>query len=125
LYLPASDQIAIIDWANAVWVGTDADVGPPEIDLAVFLTSLFHRRVFSPWPVAHRHEAARHFLARYASASPHGVDLSSLSAVLAATTPRFVRLTRQLRGKLRALGYRHAMIDLAFFLRRLTSSRAE
>jgi len=120
LYLPASDRIAIIDWSNAEWIGVDADLGAPEIDVAVFLTSLFYRRVFGPWPVARRHEVARHFLATYASASPHGLEIGTLRAVVAATTPAVVRLTRRLRGNLRALGYRHAMIDLAFFLWRLS-----
>jgi hypothetical protein len=91
----------------------------------VFLISLFHRRVFASRPVARRNEVTRHFLATYASASPHGLDLGTLRAVVAAATPAFVRLTRRLRGNLRALGYRHAMIDLNFFLRRLAREQGQ
>jgi hypothetical protein len=120
LYLPALDRIAIIDWANAVWIGVDADLGAPEIDIAVFLTSLFHRRLFSPWSIPRRHELARHFLAKYASASPHGLDIGALSAIVATTTPTFIQLTRRLRGSFRAMAYRHAMIDLELFVRRLS-----
>ncbi len=118
-YLPASDRIAIIDWANADWIGLEADCGPPEIDVAVFLVSLFHRRVFGPWPVSRRHEMARHFLATYASASPLGLNLDTLHAVVSAFRPAFTRLVRRRKGCLRALGSRHAMIDLHFFLHRL------
>lgn len=119
-YLPDSDRIAVIDWTNADWIGIDADTGAPEIDVAVFLISLFHRRVFGPWPVSRRHEVARHFLSTYASTSPHGLDPESLRAIVSATTPAFARMVRRRKGGLRALGCRHAMIDLDFFLRRLS-----
>ena len=123
LYLPNSDRIAIIDWANAAWIGIDADLGAPEFDVAVFLMSLFHRRLFGPWPIARRHAVARHFLASYASASRYGLDLDSLTAIVAATTPRFNQQVRRLKGSLRALAYRHNMLDLYFFLRRLSPPR--
>jgi hypothetical protein len=119
LLVPASDRMVVIDWANADWIGIDADLGAPEIDIAVFLISLFHRRAFGPWPVAGRHEVARHFLTAYESASPCGLDLGCLRAIVAAVTPKFIHQTRQSRGKLRALGYRHGMLDLDLFLRRL------
>ncbi len=120
LYLAASDRIAVIDWSNAEWIGVDADLGAPEIDVAVFMISLFHRRPFGPWPVARRHEVARHFLAMYGSASPHGLDIATLRAVVTAITPAFVQMTRRLKGNLRALAFRHGMIDLACFLRGLS-----
>ncbi len=123
-YLPESDGLAIIDWANADWLGVDGDLGAPELDLAVFLMSLFNRRMFGPWPISRRHAVARHFLATYASASPHGLDIDALKAVVAATTPAFARLTRRRKGRLRALACRHAMIDLRFFLRRLAGQRS-
>jgi hypothetical protein len=119
LLLPGSDRMAVIDWANADWIGIDADLGAPEIDLAVFLISLFHRRAFGPWPVARRHEVARHFLTTYELASPYGLDLGCLRTIVAAITPSFVQQTGRARGTLRALGYRHGMVDLALFLRRL------
>lgn len=118
-YLRASDDIAVIDWANAQWTGVNTDLGAPEIDIAVFLMSFFHRRVFGPWPISRRHEAARHFLATYASASPHGLDIPTLRAVVAATARSFNEQTSRRVGGLRALGYRYGMIDLHFFLRRL------
>jgi hypothetical protein len=121
-YLPASDEIAIIDWANAEWTGVDADLGPPEIDVAVFLVSLFHRRPFGPWPISRRHELARHFLDRYTAAGPQGLDVDRLRAIVAAIGPEHARLTRRLKGNLRALGYYHNMIDLYFFLRRLSGN---
>lgn len=119
LYLPAIDQIAVIDWSNAEWTGVDADLGAPEIDVAVFLMSLFHRRLFGQWPVAGRHRVARHFLARYASVGPHGLDSDMLRSFVTEITPAFVRMTRRLKGPLRALAYRHSMVDLAYFLRGL------
>lgn len=119
-HLSASDDIAIIDWANADWIGVDTDRGPPEIDVAVFLVSLFNRRVFGPWPISRRHEVARHFLVTYASASPQGVSIDGLRTIVAAITPGFARLNRRLRGSLRALVYRHSAIDLYLFLRRLS-----
>jgi SAM-dependent methyltransferase len=119
-YVPASDGIAIIDWANAHWIGFDADLGPPEIDVAVFLVSLFHRRILDRWPIRRRHQVARHFLATYSSASPHGLDLESLGRILAASASRFDGLTRRRKGPLRALAYRHATLDLRLFCRRLS-----
>jgi hypothetical protein len=120
LFLPASDRMVVIDWANADWIGVDTDLGAPEIDIAVFLISLFHRRAFGPWPVSRRHEVARHFLTTYESASPYGLDIGCLRAIVAAITPSFIQQTRRARGNLRALGYRHGMVDLDFFLRRLS-----
>jgi hypothetical protein len=120
LFLPASDRMVVIDWANADWIGVDADLGAPEIDIAVFMISLFHRRPFGPWPLSRRHEVARHFLTTYASAAPQGLDIGCLSAIVSAMTPAFARVTRRLKGSLRALGYRHGLIDLSFFLRRLS-----
>jgi hypothetical protein len=117
LYLPESNGIAIIDWSNADWIGFDGDLGAPEIDVGVFIISLFHRRPFGPWPVARRREAARHFLSTYASASPHGLDMQALRSFVSNITPSFVQMTRRMKGNLRALSYRHSMIDLAFFLR--------
>lgn len=117
---PESGRIVVIDWANADWIGIDADRGAPEIDIAVFLISLFHRRVFGPWPLSQRHERARHFLATYASGSPHGLDLDILRTIVAATRPRFNQRNRQRKGRLRALAYHHSMVDLEFFLRRLS-----
>ena len=121
-YLADSDRIAIIDWSNADWIGVQGDVGSPEVDLAVFLMSLFHRRVFGPWPIARRHHVAGHFLATYAAASPHGVDLETLRRLVAARTPYFHRQTQRRKGRLRALGYRHNLYDLRFFLRRLSGT---
>lgn len=123
-YHPPTNGIAIIDWSNADWVGLDADLAAPEIDVAVFLMSFFHRRAFGRWPIARRHEIARHFLATYASESPHGLDLPALIAVVAATTPAFTRLTTLRKGRLGALASRHGLFHLDFFLRRLYSSGA-
>jgi hypothetical protein len=119
-YLGTSDRIAVIDWANAAWSGVDADLGAPEIDLAVFLMSLFHHRAFGPEPISGRYAVARHFLARYASVSPYGLDLASLSGIVAATSPSFNQEVRRLKGPIRALAYRHNMLELSYFLRRLS-----
>jgi hypothetical protein len=119
-YIPGSDGLAIIDWSNAHWMGVDADIAEPEIDVAVFILSLFHRRPFGPWRVAHRHKVARHFLATYAAASPHGLSLTTLRQVVAASIPRFNRQVYRSKGILRALAYRYSMIDLKFFLSRLS-----
>lgn len=119
--LPDSETIAIIDWANADWTGVDADVGLPEIDVAVFLISLFHRRIFGPWPVSGRHQVARRFLAAYTNFAPFGVDVRTLREVVAGMSPAFTRMTRRRKGSLHALGCRHAMIDLQFFLRRYSN----
>jgi tRNA A-37 threonylcarbamoyl transferase component Bud32 len=123
--LPASNQIAIIDWANADWIQIDADRGVPEIDIAVFLVSLFHRRIFGPWPLSHRREMARHFLTTYAAASPFGLDLEILDGIVASFRPAFTRLVQRRKGGLRALGSRHAMMDLDFFLRGLSRERSQ
>jgi hypothetical protein len=119
-YAPQADRIAIIDWTNADWIGVDADLGAPEIDLAVFLVGLFHRRLLGPWPLAHRHELARYFLSTYAAAAPHGVDLDSLHAAVGAFRPAFSRMVRRRKGALHALACSHAMIDLELFVRRLS-----
>ncbi len=124
-YLPATNRIALIDWTNADWIGVDADRGSPEIDVAVFLVSLFHRRVFGPWPVSRRHEMARHFLATYASASPYGLDIQTLNGIVSTFRPAFLQLVRRRKGSLGALGSRHAMIDLDFFLRRLSRDKSQ
>lgn len=121
-YLADSDRLAIIDWMNADWIGFDGDIGAPEIDVAVFLISLFHRRVFGPWPVSRRHEVARHFLSTYTSGSPHGLDPERLKAIIAATVPAFTQMTRRRKGSLHALACRPAMLDLDFFLRRLSTT---
>jgi hypothetical protein len=120
LYLHSSDRLVVIDWSNADWIGIRADLGAPEIDVAIFLRSLFHRSVLDRTPAVHRHNVARHFLATYASVSPHGLDVASLTAFMGATGPAFIQLTRRYKGALRALGYRHAMIDLSLFLRRIS-----
>lgn len=120
-WLPESEDIAIIDWANADWTGLNAELGAPELDLAVFLISLFHRRIFGPFPVAHRHRVARRFLSAYASAAPHGVDVGLLRNIATGMSPAFIRMNRRRKGRLHALGSRHAMIDLQFFLRRLSN----
>jgi hypothetical protein len=119
--LPDSESIAIIDWANADWTGLDADFGLPEVDVGVFLISLFHRRLFGPWPVARRHQIASGFLSAYASAAPHGLDVSTLRELVSGMASAFTRMTRRRKGNLHALGCRHAMIDLQFFLRRLSN----
>lgn len=120
LFVADSDRMVVIDWANADWTGIDADIGAPEIDVAVFLISLFHRRAFGPWPIARRHDLARHFLVTYASAASKGLEVGCLNAIVAVIAPAHDRVTRRLRGNLRALGYRHGMIDLKLFLRRLS-----
>jgi tRNA A-37 threonylcarbamoyl transferase component Bud32 len=114
-----SDRIAVLDWSNASWIGYDADMGSPEIDVSVFLISLFHRRVFGRRPLVGRRDLARHFLTTYESASPHGVDVPTLRRIVASTSPAFIQMTRRLRGSFRAVAYRHSLVDLDFFLRRL------
>ena len=121
-YLTATDGLAIIDWSNADWIGVEGDVGPPEADVAVFLMSLFHRRVFGPWPIARRYDVAQRFLSAYADASPHGLDLEALRRLVVERTPHFHQQTRRRKGRLRALGYRHNLYDLRFFLRRLPAA---
>jgi hypothetical protein len=120
-WLADSQALAIIDWSNADWTGVDADVGVPEIDLAVFLISLFHRRIFGPWPIAQRHQVARRFLSAYSTAAPYGLDVEVLRSVVAGMSPAFIRMNRRRKGSLHALGCRHALIDLKFFLRRLSN----
>jgi tRNA A-37 threonylcarbamoyl transferase component Bud32 len=116
-----SDLPVVIDWANADWIGTDADCGAPEIDIAVFMISLFHRRMFGPLPISRRHEVAHHFLGTYASKSPYGLDLPTLKTIVANTKPGFNQRHRRHKGLLRALAYRHSMIDLTLFLGRLSA----
>ena len=118
--LAGSNEVAIIDWANADWIGTDADIGPPEIDVTVFLVSFFHRRIFGAWPFSQRRTLARHFLTTYAAASPLGLHIDGLRCTVASLTPAFTRMLRQRKGSLHALGSRHAMIDLDLFLRRIS-----
>ena len=117
LFQSGTARIAVIDWSNADWTGVDADVAPPEVELAVFLTSLFHRRLFDPIPPSRREEVARHFLATYAAAGPHGVDVGFLKRTVAATAPAFKRLTRRLKGPVRSLAYRRGSSDLSRFLK--------
>ena len=118
-YFPDADCLALIDWSDADWIGLDSDLGAPEVDLGVFLVSLFHRRLFGPWPVSHRHQLARAFLASYAAAAPHGIDLESLRAVAGTLRPAFTRMVRRRKGALHALACRHAMVDFELFVRRL------
>jgi hypothetical protein len=120
--LAGSNEIAIIDWAHADWTGIDADIGPPEIDLTVFLLSFFHRRIFGAWPFSNRRTLARHFLNTYAAASPFGVNINGVRSTVASMMPAFARMIRERKGSLHALGSRHAMIDLDFFLRSLSRS---
>lgn len=119
-HIPSTDGLVLIDWTNADWTGIDADLGPPEIDIAVFLVSLFHRRVFGPLPISRRHDMACRFLETYAAASAAGLDLRTLHAMVARISPAFTQLIRRRKGHLQALAYRHAMVDLDFFLRRLS-----
>jgi hypothetical protein len=121
-HLHESDRIVVIDWANTDWLGIDADFGAPEIDIAAFLVSLFTRRVWGPELISRRHEVARHFLLTYASASPHGLDVDALRTVATATIPGLNRQLRRRKGTLRALGYLHGILELQFFLRRLSRS---
>lgn len=120
LYHSPSNGIVIIDWCNADWIGISADLGAPEIDVGFFVRSLFHRSPLDRTPVSHRYRVARHFLATYALASPYGLDLSCLAAFVAGSGPAFMQLTRRRKGTLRALAYLPAMVDLSFFLRRLS-----
>jgi Phosphotransferase enzyme family len=120
-WLPESGSLAIIDWSNADWTGFTGDLGPPEIDLAVFLISLFHRRIFGPWPLRQRHLLAGRFLAAYSESAPHGFDPATLRRVVTGMTPAFNRLTRERKGRLHALGSRHALVDLHWFLGRLSN----
>jgi hypothetical protein len=122
-HLTDSDRIAIIDWSNSDWMGIDADLGAPEIDVAVFLMSLFRRRPFGRWPISRLHDVARHFLTTYSSASPHGLDIETLRRIVRANTTAFNQENRRRKGWFRALGYSHNMPDLAFFLRRFSGSR--
>ena len=121
-YLADRDRLAIIDWSNADWIGVDGDIGPPEVDVAVLLMSLFYHRLGGPWPIARRHDVALHFLRTYAEAAPHGLDLEGLRRLVIARTPDFQAQTRQRKGFLRALGYQHNLYDLRFFLRRLSDA---
>jgi hypothetical protein len=118
--ISATDDLAIIDWANADWMGFEADLGPAEVDVAVFLMSLFHQRLFGPWPIPRRREVARQFLSIYSSVSAHPLNVGTVGAIVAASTPSFHQQTRQYKGRFRALAYRHNLVDLYFFLRRLS-----
>jgi hypothetical protein len=125
-HLAASDAVAVIDWSNADWIGVDADLGAPEIDVGVFMRSLFHRSVLDRTPRDHRHRVARRFLTTYAATGPHGLDLKSLRAFSAATDRGFRRLSNRVHGRLRArLGYSHGRLDLHLFLRRLARQGLE
>jgi len=119
VFIQSAGPLAVIDWSNADWIAVDADLAPPEVDLAVFLISLFHRRLLARWPPEGRRDLTRRFLATYAAAAPHGVDLASLAAAVRATAPGFARLTRRRIGLVPALACRHALIDLKLFLSRL------
>jgi hypothetical protein len=120
-YISATDDLAIIDWANADWMGFEADLGPAEVDVAVFLMSLFHQRLFGPWPIPRRREVARQFLSTYSAVSAYPLNIGILGEIIAASTPRFHQQTRQYKGRFRALAYRHNLLDLYFFLRRLSA----
>jgi hypothetical protein len=119
-HLHESDGIVVIDWANTDWLGLDADFGAPEIDVATFLVSLFARRLWGPSLISRRHEVARHFLSTYAGAAPHGLDVDALRTIATASIPGLNRQLRHRKGSLRALGYRHGILELQFFLRRLS-----
>ena len=120
LYHAPDARLAIIDWSNAEWTGVKGDLAPPETDVAVFLSSLFHRRAFDGTRVSGRHQVARHFLAAYAESGPYGLDLDSLCRTVMATGPAFAALTRRLKGPIRSLVYQYGAVDLRRFLRGLS-----
>jgi len=109
--------LAIIDWSNADWTGVVETAGLPEVDVAVFLMSLFHRRAFGPHPLPQRREVARRFLTAYAAEAPRSLDLDRLVSVVGATTPGFQLKIRRRLGAVRALSYWHNLVDLRLFLR--------
>jgi len=120
LFQSGTERIAVIDWSNADWTGVDGDLAPPETDIAVFLTSLFHRRLFDGVPRSRREGIARHFLETYAAAGPHGVDVGCLKRTIAAAAPAFKRLTRRLKGPFKSLAYRGGPTELSHFLERIS-----
>ena len=47
-YRALTDELVILDWSAADWLGLKGDVGPAAIDVAIFLQSTLYRRPFEP-----------------------------------------------------------------------------
>lgn len=118
LYSKRSDELAIIDWSNAVWTGEPAARvrGPAALDLGIALLSLFHGRPGAHRRIANPRELGAIFLQSYAQGQPD-FDRESLRDFMPDLLRRWRRFWLTRRGMLSTLAHAPAAVRLSSFVR--------
>lgn len=64
-YQTTTNEIVILDWATAAWLGPSVAYAHPHLDVAVFLNDLYYQRPLDPRGVQQVSEIANAFLSGY------------------------------------------------------------
>lgn len=119
LLVPARDELAIVDWCAAAWLGGRGTYGPRYVDLCTLVFSMAHRRWLGPRAIPHVDELVPFFAKRYleaAGAAASAGELERYSRALLRVYAAFQRRRlgwrslfyhpslRRLEGALRGLG---------------------
>jgi tRNA A-37 threonylcarbamoyl transferase component Bud32 len=123
LYHRESDELWVVDWCTALWLGEESTLGPCYLDLGVMISSLFQRRVFYGGHRGPTEQLARRFLSGYEEKARIVLDLPEFSRYYDALMRRFRSQRRPHQGWLRSLAYLPSIRMGEQFLRRLSREK--
>lgn len=100
LYETAADELYVIDWSPPPWLEGPLVNGARELDLGVFLLSMFLRRPFEPDRIPNPRRLMKAFVEAYCQTAAYSLDLDGFQTYFTRLSSRFVRASRDLRGTL-------------------------
>ena len=109
LFSSQHQQLFVVDWSEARWLGDLAERNTPDPDLGIFLLSLFYCRPFATSAIRDPERVAGVFLRTYLANRRGAFDLGQFQRVFPELLARFDSNRGAVRGPLRALLYRNSL----------------
>jgi tRNA A-37 threonylcarbamoyl transferase component Bud32 len=103
LYSTAHDELVLIDWSSAPWLEKTYVYGPPHIDLAVMVISLFLRRPFEADRIPAPAVMMREFLRSYCNDAESKFDPNELRQCVSWLLSRIFSGSRSTENRVRLI----------------------
>lgn len=120
LCLDDKDDLVILDWSTATWVGgAGNESGPCYLDLSIFVFSLFFHRPFEAYQIKNPDELVPILIDSYCSKYQHKFELKEFQRYFPKLIDVFLHSPKRLREKIRVFSCLSSVFKVKRCIRKL------